>query len=118
MPGMFGMSWALAIDESSRNTQTTLPDDNASFESVVFVVNGVIVVLAGPLGRQRVRLPALSGREKADDVDLGAVTMLGVRSALNIMRQVVVVDEGHAPADGNRRFERNQPELSNRHTGR
>src|SRR5262245_33194157 len=125
---MFGMSCAAA--EIARNTHTSasaarktkwacvrrgLADDNPAAETVVFVVNSVIVELTGARRGERTRRAALPGRQEAHDVDLGTIAMIGIRAALDVVRDVVVVDERHAAADANRGLERKQTEWRDRH---
>jgi len=95
----------------------TLVNDNAPFEAVVVVVNGVVVVLARPRGRQWIGLTALARSEESDHVDFRTVAMVRIRTSLNVVRHIVVIHEHDAAADDDVRFERNESELRDRHAG-
>src|SRR5882672_12361959 len=119
---MFGMSCARAPGGPSRRIATTrrratsnLLNDNPAAETVVFVVNRVVVELAGARSRQRAGRTALTGGQESDNVDLRTITMVRVRAALDVVGYVVVVDEHDAASHSDRRLEREQAERRNRH---
>src|SRR5258705_12900422 len=130
MPGMFWRgSCALAIDATreqtinrheqrgrSRSARRALPNDNPAVE--VGCVKAVVVVVTGPNGGQRVRLFALSRREKPDRIDFETVTMLRIRASLDIVRDVVAIDEHHAAARDDRDLEWCHTARGNRHRAR
>src|ERR1041385_4387446 len=85
MPGMFGMSWADATEQRRRSAATDLTNDNAPNKTVVYVGIRVVVILARARRGECLRLPALTRREKADDVDLRTVVVLGIGPALDVV---------------------------------
>ena len=77
-------------------------------------MKAVVVVVTGPNGSERVRLPGLSRREKSDRIYLETVTMLRIGASLDIVRDVVVADEHHASACADRDYRRRHTAGGNR----
>src|SRR5262245_49936736 len=148
MPGMFGMSCACALTASRthtitsaaengevgralsgsptrtrhgsrhRKTKSALTDDNPTAETVVFVVDRVVVELTRACGRQRTGRAALARRQEADAVDLRAIAMIRIGTTLDVVGDVVVVDERHASAHADVRLVRQQTKWRDRHARR
>src|SRR5215208_5943799 len=93
----FGL-WDLGFGLCSR-----LPDYDLSTESVMIVLR-VIVIVTRAGGRQHVARTALSRRQKADDVELGAITVIGIDAALDVVHHDIAVDEGDTSPRRNGRF--------------
>src|SRR5262245_12701560 len=89
--------WSEGI--ARRRLWSSLNDDAPVEESRM---KAVIVVLARASLRKRIRLPALSWRQKAHCVDLTTVRVERVRAPGDVVRDRVVVDERDPGADRNR----------------
>src|SRR6266550_985852 len=104
--------------KSAAHARVTLLDADPATVAVRDIMGGVVVIVTGPNGGERSSRSALARREKSDDIDFRALAMLGIRSPLDIVRLIVVVDEGDAAAlrdgdlprihahGGNRNFQR------------
>ena len=66
----------------------------------------MVVIVARANGVQRIRRAVLARREKADGINLQTIPVLGIGTALYIVRHVVVVDEGDTAALGHADIQR------------
>ena len=72
-------------------------------------MKAVVVIVTRPNRGERIRLFALSRREKSDRIYFETVTMFRIRATLDIVRDIVAIDEYHPSARGDR-------DLGRRHT--
>src|SRR6185503_11484542 len=110
--GSCSCCWASSRDEATampiavsawqtarRTDRDRSANDNAAREDRRMVL--VIVIVAGAGDGQRQRLLALPRDDEADGVDLAAIRICRIGSALDVVRLRVVVDEGDPLTRGN-----------------
>src|ERR1051325_1243782 len=98
-------------------TAESSPNHNPSTKAVMIML-GVIVVLARTRDGQWIGRSALARRQEADLIDFGTIAVIRIGTALNVVRDDVVVGERDAAADGDRCFKRDDSERRNRHACR